>query len=59
MLINVFGNKNSNNSDNKTNTSSFVQKFYLTTNYIESNLEEDIDSKNQYKIKKLICLISM
>ena len=29
------------------------KKPYLRTNYIESNIEEDIDLKNQYRIKKL------
>ena len=48
-----FGNSNSNNSDNKIDTSLFVQKPYLRTNYIESNIEEDIDLKNQYRIKNL------
>ena len=52
MPINVFGNS-SNNSDNKIDTSLFVQKPYLRTNYIESNIEEDIDLKNQYRIKNL------
>ena len=52
MPINVFGNS-SNNSDNKIDTSLIVQKPYLRTNYIESNIEEDIDSKNQFKIKNL------
>ena len=51
MPINVFG--NSNNSDNKIDTSLFVQKPYLRTNYIEANIEEDIDLKNQYRIKNL------
>ena len=50
MPINVFG-KSSNNSDNKTNTSLFVQKPYLRHNYIESNIEEDIELKNQFTIK--------
>ena len=52
MLINVFGNS-SNNSDNKIDTSLFVQKLHLRTNYIESNIEEDIDLKNQFSIKNL------
>ena len=52
MPINVFGN-NSNNSDNKIDTSLFVQKLYLRTNYIESNIEEDIDLKNQFRFKNL------
>ena len=52
MPINVFGNS-SNNSEQKTDTSLFVQKPYLRTNYIESNIEEDIDLKNEYRIKNL------
>ena len=52
MPINVFGNS-SNNSVNKIDTSLFVQKPYLRTNYIESNIEEDIDLKNQYRIRNL------
>ena len=52
MPTNVIGNS-SNNSDNKTATSLFVQKPYLRTNYIESNIEEDIDIKNQFRIKNL------
>ena len=52
MPINVFRNS-SNNSDNKIDTSLFVQKPYPRTNYIESNIEEDIDLKNQYRIKNL------
>ena len=54
MPINVFGNSNSNNNDNKIDTSLFVQKPYLRHNYIESNIEEDIDLKNQYRIKNLL-----
>ena len=52
MPINVFGNS-SNNSEQKIDTSLFVQKPYLRTNYIESNIEEDIDLKNQYRIKNV------
>ena len=52
MPINVFGNS-SNNTNNKIDTSLLVQKPYLRTNYIESNIEEDIDLKNQYRIKNL------
>ena len=50
MPISVFGNSY-NNNDNKIDTSLFVP--YLRTNYIESYIEEDIDLKNQYKIKTL------
>ena len=52
MPINVFVNS-SKSSLNKINTSLVVQKPYLRTNYIEANIEEDIDLKNQYKIKNL------
>ena len=53
MPINVFGNS-SNNSENKIDTNLFVQKPYLRTNYIESNIEENINMKNQFKIKNLL-----
>ena len=52
MPINVFGNS-SNNSEQKIDTSLFVQKPYLRTNYINSNIEEDIDLKNQFIFKNL------
>ena len=47
MPINVFGNS-SKKSDIKIDSSIFVQKPYLRTKYIESNIEEDIYLKNQY-----------
>ena len=52
MPINVFG-ISSNNSEFKIDTSLFEQKQYLRANYIESNIEEDIDLKGQYRIKNL------
>ena len=52
MPIDVFGNS-SNNYDDKIDNSLFVRKPYLRINYIESNIEEDIDLKNQYRIKNL------
>ena len=58
MPINVFGNSNSNDNGNKYDTSLFVQKRYLRTNYIESNIE-DIDLKNQFRIKFLLDPISI
>ena len=58
MPINVFG-KSSNNSEHKVDTSLFVQKPYLRTIYLESDLEEDIELKNQNRIKKLTDLISI
>ena len=51
MPFNVFG--NSINTDNKIDTNLFVQKSYLRSNYIDANIEEDIDLKNQYRIKNL------
>ena len=48
MPTNVYGNSNSVN-DNKIDASLFVQKPYLRSNYIEANIEEYIDLKNQYR----------
>ena len=53
MPFNVFGNSNSNDNGNKIDTSLFVQKPYLRHNYIEANIEEDIDLKNQFRKKNL------
>ena len=52
MPINVFGNS-SNNCHNKIDTTLFAQKPFLRKNYIEANIEEDINLKNQYRIKNL------
>ena len=52
MPINVFGNSSLENK-NKIDTSLLVQKPYLRTKYIESNIEEDVDLKNHYRIKNL------
>ena len=52
MPNNVFGNSSHDNSK-KIDTSLFVQKSYLRTHYKESNIEEDIDLKNQFRIKNL------
>ena len=43
----------SNNSEQKIDSSLFVQKPYLRTNYIEANIEKDLDLKNQCRIKVL------
>ena len=56
MPTNVFG-SSSNNSDHKIDFSLFVQKPYSRRNYIESNIEEDIDLKNQNRTKNLPDLI--
>ena len=53
MPIKILGNSNSNNSDRKIDTSWFVQKPSLRTNFAESNIEENIDSKNQNRIKNV------
>ena len=53
MPIYVFGNSNSNDNANKIHTSIILQKPYLRTKFIESNIEEDIDFKNQYRIRNL------
>ena len=53
MPINEFGYSNSNDYGNKIDTSLFVQKPYLRHNYIEANIEEDIDLKSHFIIKNL------
>ena len=54
MPIKVLGNSfSSNDNGNKIETSIFVQKPYLRTNYVENNIEEDIDLKNQFRFKIL------
>ena len=54
MPINIFGSSSSSyDNGKKTDTSLFVQKHYLRTKYVESNFVEDIDLKNQYRIKTL------
>ena len=52
MAINVFG-KTSGTTENKFDTTLFVQKPYLRNNYIQSNIEEEIDRRNENGIKKL------
>ena len=54
MPINVFGNSSSSyDNGSKIDTSLFVQKPYPRTNFIESNIEKDIDLKNQFRIRNL------
>ena len=44
MPKNVFGsNSSSYDNGNKVDTSLFVQKLYLRTNYLEAIIEEEID----------------
>ena len=59
MPINVFGNSNSNNSGNKIDTSLFVKKPYLRTNFREAKIEEDNNMKNQFKFKNFSNPISI
>ena len=58
MPINVFGNS-SINTEQKIGTSLFVQKPHLRTKYIEANIEEDIDLRNQNRIKNITDPISI
>ena len=54
MPINVFGNRSASyDKGNKLDTSLFVRKPYLRTYFIESNIEEDILPKKQYRIKNI------
>ena len=53
MPINVFGNSSSSNDSNKIDTSRFVQKSYFKSNYIETDIDHDINLKNQYRIINL------
>ena len=58
MPTNVIGNI-SNHSDKKIDTSVFVQKRFLRSNYIEANIELDIDTQNKFRIKNLADLKSI
>ena len=54
MPVNVNINSSwSYNNINEIDTILFVQKPYLSTNCIESIIEEDIDFKNQFRSKNL------
>ena len=54
MPINVFC-KSSKNSEKRNDTSVFVQRPYLRSNYKENNIEEDIVLQSQFRIKNLPC----
>ena len=58
MPTDVFGN-GANNSEIRIDTSLFVQKLFLRTNYFESNIEEDVVLKNKLRIKNLPDPISL
>ena len=49
----IFFGNSSHDRSNEIDTSLFVQKPYLRTNYLECNIEEDIDLKSQFKINNL------
>ena len=51
MPLNVFGGSSDNSIE--IDTSAFVKKTDLRVNYIESDMEEDINMKNQFRIKNL------
>ena len=48
MPLIVFGNS-SHDNNNKSDANLFVQKPYLRTNFLESNIKEDIDLRNQFR----------
>ena len=58
MPISVFG-TDSHDNNKKIDTSLFVQKPYLRTNYIEANIEEEIDLTNHFRIENLPDRISI
>ena len=59
MPINVFGNSSSPyDSGNKIVTSLFVQKLYLRTIYMESNIEEDMDLEINTVLKIYLILLA-
>ena len=50
MPINVFGNSTSSNDNNKIDLSQYARKSYIRSNYIETDIDHDINLKNQYRI---------
>ena len=52
-MIIVLHSSSSHDNGKKTDTSLFVQRPYLRSEYIEADIEENIDSKNQFKTKNL------
>ena len=54
----VFGSSSS-KSDSQIDTSNFVKKSYLKTNYIQTNMDEGIDLKNQFYIKNLLSAFNL
>ena len=57
MPIDVIANSSSSHDNGKKfNTVHLYKNLFLRTNYIEPNIEEDIDMKKQNRIKNLPCL---
>ena len=55
MPIKVFGNSSfSYDNGKKIDTSKFVQRLYLRSNYLENNIGDDIDLRNHFRIKKYL-----
>ena len=57
MPIKVFGKSSSVDTENKIDTTLFLQKHYLRTNYIERSIKEDTDKKIKIKVKIYILLL--
>ena len=49
MPINVFGNSSSSNDNNKIDLSQYARKSYIRSNYTETDVDHDINLKNQYR----------
>ena len=49
MTINVFGNSLTSSND-KIDLSQYARKSYIRSNYIETDINHNIDLKNQYKL---------
>ena len=60
MPITVFGNSSSSNDNNnfKIDLSQYARKSYIRSNYIEADIDHDIDLKNQNRIINLQSPIS-
>ena len=50
MPINVFGSSLSSNDNHKIDLSQYARKSYIRSNYIETDIDHDINLKNQYRI---------
>ena len=52
MPINVFGNSSSSNdnNNNKIDLCQYARKSFIRSNYIEADIDHDINLKNQYRI---------